>query len=232
MDDEVFKLALYILVPAALAVSGYGMWQSRVKLRQMKELPSVMQAAGLQLFANQKMHESFQFLPNFKQPEDIKQTRCVAKGRINDTDIVTFIYDEKRSKTTHPILVLIAALPQPVPQLGIYTRSTIFGPITPSGQQVFETKNAELDKAFRITAASKADFDRLVTPELQKYLLQNQDIAHIEIAEKAVALFNTDSRFFQLVTTNGIPSKSQFERRLRQVSELQKIIEKQPAWAF
>ena len=225
MDDNMFKLTLYTLLPGALAIGVYGIWQGRVKLQQMRELPAVIQAAGLQLFENPQMQASFRFLPEFKpQPDGIERTRYAAKGRIRETDILTFVYDERRGRSIHPILVLIATLPRPVVPLSIYTRRTVFGPITPLGQQVFKTNNDLLDKTFRISAVSQTDFNRMVTPELQKYLLENQDITQVEIAENAVALFNTDSRFFQWVNNNGIPSKAQFEKRLQQVRELQKMI--------
>ncbi len=225
MDDNMFKITLYTLLPGALAIGVYGIWQGRVKLQQMRALPAVMQAAGLQLFENPQMQASFRFLPEFKQqPDGIERTRYAAKGRIRDVDILTFVYDERRGRSIHPIPVLIATLPRHVAPLSIYTRSTVFGPITPAGQQVFKTNNDSLDKAFRISAVSQTDFDRMVTPELQNYLLENQDITHVEVAENAVALFNTDSRFFQWVNNNGIPSKTQFEKRLQQVGELQKLI--------
>lgn len=226
MDESMTKTLLISLFGGGCLVFFiYSSWYSRFKLRQLKELPSVMQAAGFHLFQNPKFHETYRFLPTFKLANDEDRTMHCAKKRELDTEITAFVYTERRKNTNHYTPVLIATLSHTVPDLCINTRSTAFGPITPANQQVFKTNNPELDKIFRITAASESDFRSLLTLDLQQYLLQNQDITQLEISQKTIALFNSDSRFFQLITTNGIPSAEQFNRRLKQLNELQRIIE-------
>jgi hypothetical protein len=226
MDDSTIKTLLISLFGGSCLVFFiYSSWYSRFKLRQLKELPTVMQVAGFHLFQNPKFHEMYRFLPTFKSANDEDRTMHCAKKRDINTEITAFVYTERRKNTNHYTPVLMATLSHSVPDLCIYTRSTVFGPITPANHRVFKTNNPELEKIFRITAASEDDFRSLITLDLQKFLLQNQDITQLEISQKTIALFNSDNRFFQLVTTNGIPSAELFNRQLKQLSELQRIIE-------
>lgn len=225
MDDDTLKTTLIALLSGSLFVAFvYMSWQSRLKLRQMRAFPSVLQAAGLRLISNPTLHESYRFLPEFKQNISIQKTLYAATKQDEHTDITVFVYVESRGRATHPMLVLTATLPYLGPTGCIFTRRTAFGPITPSGQQVFKTNETELDKAFTITAVSEHDFKSLATPGLKQFLLQNKDITHIEIAQRTIALFTSDDRFFKLTTLNGIPSPEVFTRRLNQLRELQQML--------
>lgn len=222
-----------ILLCTVASIGGVGFFiysshQSRAKLQQMRELPTVMQVAGFRLFQNPKLHESYRFLPTFSQSIGIDKTIYAGHKIGLNTDFTAFIFNETRGKTGHPTLVIAAKLPVILPDVCIYTKSTAFGPPTPDNQRVFSTNNAEFDKIFRITAASEKDFMRLASPQLQQYLLNNQDITHIEITQNTLALFNSDDRFFQILTTNGIPSREQFNQRLKQLEEIQYIITTNP----
>jgi hypothetical protein len=228
MDDDTLKTTLITLFTVGCFVAFvYMSWQSRVKLRQIREFPSVLQAAGLRLFSNPNLHESYRFLPAFKHLAGTERTLYAATKRENRTDITVFVYAEKRAKGTYSTLVLTATLPYNGPTGCIFTRRTAFGPMTPEGQRVFKTNDPELDKAFRITAVSDEDFQLLATPVLQRCLLLNKDISQIEMAKRTIALFTSDNRFFQLTTINGIPSPAVFTRRLQQLQELQNIFNAQ-----
>lgn len=228
MDESTLKTTWIALATGIVfIVFIYTSWQSRRKLGQVRAFPSVLQAAGLRLVQNPTLHESYRFLPTFNLTMGVEKTLYAATKREDRTDITALVYADRRVRAVHPILVLIATLPQAVPTGCIYTRRTPFGPITPAGQRVFKTNETELDRAFRITAVSESDFQSLVTPGLQQFLFRNRDIAHIEIAQRTIALFTSDDRFFKLTTLNGIPSPEVFTRRLRQIRELQHLLDTQ-----
>ncbi|MVM30489.1 hypothetical protein GO755_10630 [Spirosoma sp. HMF4905] len=228
MDESTLKTTLIALAAGIiLLVFVYTSWQSRSRLAQVQAFPSVLQAAGLHLITNPTLHESYRFLPTFYPNMGVDKTLYAATKQEDHTHISALVYEDKRVRSIHPVLVLIATLSYTAPAVGIYTRSTPFGPITPTGQRVFKTNETELDKAFKITAVSEPDFQSLVTPELRQFLGQNKDITHIEMAHHTLALFTSDDRFFALTTLNGIPSPEVFTRRLSQLHELQRLLDRQ-----
>ncbi|WP_461042333.1 hypothetical protein [Spirosoma harenae] len=228
MDESTLKTTWIILAAVALiCVFVYTSWRSRSKLQQIKTFPSVLQAAGLRIFTNPTLHESYRFLPEFCQNTGIEKTVYAASKKEAHTTVSALVYSERRGRATHPVLVLMATLSSSHPTTCIYTRQILFGPITPTNQHVFKTNQIELDQAFRITAHSEVDFRTLLTPSLQQFLLDNKDITHIEIAQRTVALFTADNHFFQLTTVNGIPSSEVLSRRLSQLRQLQSILELQ-----
>lgn len=225
MDDDTLKTALIGLCACGLFVAFvYMSWQSRVQLRQMRAFPEVLQAAGFRLFSNPTLHESYRFLTEFRDNLNLEKTLYAATKREGSVDFTVFVYAERRSRATHPNLVLIATLPGAGPTGCIYTRRTPFGPITPAGHRVFKTNSPELDKAFRITTGSDSDFQALITPNFQQFLLHNQDLTQVEIAQNVIAIFTPDNRFFKLTTLNGIPSPEVFSQRLQQLRTLQNLL--------